>query len=242
MSDDNRLIGIAWENRKLLNNWNVVSNKNLLFILSSEILLASLIVIGDYYIFDSTTIISFINSNIGVSQRLARALMDNLSHMVVGVISWTIISYSQISIYEIIGAAFFSSIIDIDHFISARSLKLGDAISLANRPFLHNSLTLLLVNIFIFVLLSLLNSNKKVNWSLLLFISWFSHHIRDANRRGMWFGSVLTTKPIKDDWYLMIILFMPLVIRFFYQNEINLFYNFFSRNNNNQTKVISHIV
>ena len=54
MSDDNRLIGIAWEKRKLLNNWNVVSNKNLLFILSSEILLASLIVIGVFITVIST--------------------------------------------------------------------------------------------------------------------------------------------------------------------------------------------
>ena len=239
MSDENRLIGVGWENRKLLNNLNIF-NKNFGILFLTEIGLASLIIIGDYFIFDSPSLIAGINKNVGISQRLLRAGMDNLSHMFVGILSWTIISYSKLNTNEILTVAFFSSIIDIDHFISAKSLKLSDAISLDKRPFLHNSLTLLLANAILFVILNVFYSGKKSNWSIIFFIAWFSHHIRDANRRGMWFGSIYTTKPIKDEWYLAIILIAPLVLRYLNQNDAS--YIFSKDFNNTQSKIESHIV
>ena len=241
MNDENRLIGISWDNRKLLNNLNIF-NRNLGFLLFAEISLAALIIIGDYFIFDSPGLITRLNKHVGISQQLLRAGMDNISHMFVGVISWSIISYSKLNTNEILAVAFLSSIIDIDHFISAKSLKLSNAISLANRPFLHNSLTLFLANILFFVLLSVFNSSKKLNWSLILFIAWFSHHIRDANRRGMWFGSIYTTKPIKDEWYLTIILIVPLALRHLYQNDGFILTIFISKNfKNTHSKTESHI-
>ncbi len=240
MNEENRLIGINWNDKNdYLNNWSVIYSKSLGSILLLETILSCLILIGDYFIFDSLTLIAIINKNSSISQGLIRALMDNISHMLIGVLSWLIISYPKLNANEIIATAFFSSIIDIDHFISARSLKLTDAISLSNRPFLHNSLTLLIVNLIIFILLNYFNS-KANYWSTIFFISWFSHHIRDGNRRGVWLGSIHTTKPIKTEQYLIILLFVPLFLRFLKQNSINNL--FLSRINNQAVKIESHIV
>ncbi|CAF1067674.1 unnamed protein product, partial [Brachionus calyciflorus] len=105
----------------------------------------------------------------------------------------------------------------LDHFIAARSFKLQAATSLEKRPFLHNSLFLIISNtILVFI-------DKK--FSLLFFVSWFSHHIRDANRRGLWLGSLYTTSPINDGLYLTFILLTPLLLRYFYSSN-------FIKNNN----------
>jgi hypothetical protein len=243
MNEENRLIGIHWNNNKnVLNNWSLICNKSQGVIILLETTLLCLILIGDYFIFDSNTLISIINKYSGIKQGLIRALMDNLSHMFIGVLSWLIISYPKINTNEIILAAFCSSIIDIDHFIAARSFKLNDAISLANRPFLHNSLTLLIVNLILFILLIVFFNSKAFNWSIIFFIAWFSHHIRDANRRGIWFGSVHTTKPIKTEHYLIILLIGPLFLRFLNQNQISKNNLLFISKINNQTKSESHIV
>ena len=240
MNEENRLIGVSWESKSVLNNLNVVSRLNLGFLFFSEIILASLIVIGDYYVFDSLKVVVFMNEYTNISQRLIRALMDNSIHGLVGVLTWLVIAYPKVDLSELIAAGVLASIIDIDHFISAKSIKLTDAISLPNRPFLHNSLTLFILNIFLFLIFQFINSDKRYKWSILIFIAWFSHHIRDANRRGLWLGSFYTTKPIKDEWYLMIILLMPLFIRFFYQNEKNLIEFFDIKRNINNTR--THIV
>ena len=239
MNEENRLIGINWNDKNYLNNWSVICNKSLGSILLLETILSCLILIGDYFIFDSLTLIAIINKNSSISQGLIRALMDNFSHMLIGVLSWLIITYPKLNANEIIATAFFSSIIDIDHFISARSFRLNDAISLSNRPFLHNSLTLLIINLIIFILFNYFNS-KANSWSIIFFISWFSHHIRDGNRRGVWLGSIHTTKPIKTEQYLIILLFIPLFLRFFKQNSINNL--ILSRINNQTLKIESHIV
>lgn len=216
-NDYDRLIGVKWsqsgESLKVLNNRNVLLNSRSAFILVTEIVLLLLMIIGDYYIFDTAYLILKINQTFHVlSERLIRALMDNASHCFVGVLSWCIISYPKLVLNEILVVGFLSSIIDIDHFISARSMSLHDAISLANRPFLHNSLTLCVLNLILFTCLYLFDPTK-LNWALMFFTAWFSHHIRDANRRGMWFGSVYTSPAIPDAWYLSIITLTPLLLR-----------------------------
>jgi hypothetical protein len=77
---------------------------------------------------------------------------------------------------------------------------------------LHNSMTLCALNLLVFFLFYFVDPTK-INWALMFFISWFSHHIRDANRRGMWFGTLFTSPAIPDYWYLSIITCTPLFLR-----------------------------
>lgn len=192
------------------------------FIITILVIFLGLIcIIGDYYVFDTNSLINLVNKRLGFSERLIRALMDNGCHSLIGALSWFIITYPNTNFLEFILSGFLSSIIDIDHFLSAKSFSLLDAISLPKRPFLHNSLTLLLANCILYIFLKKFSTNNS--WSLLVFVSWFSHHVRDANRRGLWFGPVFTTPPLKDSIYLSIILFMPIFFRYFYQNNYDLF-------------------
>jgi hypothetical protein len=60
-----------------------------------------------------------------------------------------------------------------------------DAVSLSQRPFLHcSSLPLVLL---LLLLAGRVVTGNLLRFGLLLFSSLFSHHLRDATRRGLWF-------------------------------------------------------
>lgn len=61
---------------------------------------------------------------------LRRSLVDNLTHIIIGVFSWLLcISYEKLchpwNIANCLLCGFFASIVDIDHFLMAKSLKLN---------------------------------------------------------------------------------------------------------------------
>lgn len=61
---------------------------------------------------------------------LRRSLVDNLTHIIIGVFSWLLcISYEKVchpwNIANCLLCGFFASIVDIDHFLMAKSLKLN---------------------------------------------------------------------------------------------------------------------
>ena len=189
---------------------------------SGEFSLVLICLIGDYYIFESKLVIDLLKKILFFKENLLRALMDNASHGLIGLISWLVVSYPNTDIYELIASGAIASFIDLDHFISARSLYLSDATSLSTRPFLHNSLTMIILNVIIYAGLSVFYPEKRY-WAVLFFVSWFSHHVRDANRRGLWFGPIYTTSPLKKPVYFGLIALAPLALRFFYNDTKNLF-------------------
>lgn len=198
----------------------------------AEILLAFLCLVGDYYVFDNDILVRKTSAFIGQSERLVRALFDNSIHGIIGCTSWLVVVYPNLN-KDLAVSAFISSIIDIDHFISARSFRVQDAVSLSQRPFLHNSLLMIAINFGLWFV------DKKV--SVLFFISWFSHHIRDANRRGIWFGPIYSTPPLNDGLYHSIILVTPLLVRYIYhssylQNDQN-YIKFLKNYSNNNTNL-----
>lgn len=75
---------------------------------------------------------------------LRRSLVDNLSHIIIGIFSWLLsISYEKLyhpwNIVNCLLCGFFASIVDIDHFLMARSLKLNvSIIFLEGVLFSHN--------------------------------------------------------------------------------------------------------
>jgi hypothetical protein len=198
-------------------------NKSFLFIACAETFLVLLCVFGDYYVFQSLSLINlFLIKSVSIlNETLVRALLDNIIHGLIGFVSWSIITYPNLNYFELVVCWLLASIIDVDHFLSAKSLRLIDAISLQKRPFLHNSLTLLILNLMLFIILACLSPNKKYKWSMIFFCSWFTHHIRDSTRRGMWFGS-FGSFGIRYNVYLMATIGMPLIFRCFYFNKFKL--------------------
>jgi hypothetical protein len=61
-----------------------------------------------------------------------------------------------------------------------------DAVSLSQRPFLHCS-SLPLALLLLLLLVGRMVAGNLLRFGLLLFSSLFSHHLRDATRRGLWF-------------------------------------------------------
>lgn len=45
----------------------------------------------------------------------------------------------------------------------------------------------------------------------MFFIASFSHHLRDADRRGIWLGPFTSTPPIPYKFYTLFIALLPLV-------------------------------
>lgn len=198
-----------------------------IFVLSiTELILGLNCLVGDYFIFKNDTLIRKISELSGFGHGFIRALMDNGSHGFIGFLSWFVVIYPNIDVNQLIISGLISSFIDVDHFISARSFKLQDVTSLSQRPFLHNSLLLIGLNVSVIFL------HKK--FSVLFFVSWFSHHIRDGNRRGLWFGPLYTTQPMNDSLYYITILITPLLIRYFYFSNI-------WQNNGNFYRILSNL-
>ncbi|RNA43897.1 hypothetical protein BpHYR1_026156 [Brachionus plicatilis] len=76
---------------------------------------------------------------------------------------------------------------------------------------------------------------SKMSRLILFFISWFSHHIRDANRRGMWFGPFCTTPSLHDGVYHAFILITPLIVRYVYNSGFCIFLHKRNLNAKNST-------
>lgn len=154
-----------------------------------------------------------------------RALSDNLTHAIVGGLTWTLIlvlskeSLVQ-NLYSILFSFALSSFIDVDHFLSARSWKLSDATSLSRRPFLHCT-TVPIFLWFILILTSTTFNLPSLNhYSWIISASFLSHHIRDATRRGLWFCPLGSTQPIPYYAYIVISMTLPYILYWFMQLRI----------------------
>ncbi|KAK4871458.1 hypothetical protein RN001_016449 [Aquatica leii] len=105
-----------------------------------------------------------------------------------------------------------ASCIDLDHFVVARSFYLKDATSLKSRPPLHCT-TVPVVIVFVLITIAYCQGTK---WLLrLLFIvltAFFSHHTRDAVRRGFWLYPFGTTKAIPYFGYISLTIIIPYIV------------------------------
>ena len=190
----------------------ILLNKTFTIILV-EIALVCLCLLSDYFVFKDEKFKKIINSKTGIGIKYIHVLLDNGSHSLIGLLSCTIFTIPNISIYNLILSAFISSFIDIDHFISAKSFSLDDAVSLPKRPFMHNTATLLAINLII-SLYFIIYKQKQQQIPIIIFMSWFSHHLRDANRHGLWFGYHMCTPPLADHQYIAVTCLIPILFRF----------------------------
>lgn len=160
---------------------NIIFKKSNFMIILLELILMLNCIIGDYVIFKTDKYRNAIIDKLSLKLMHINALLDNSSHALIGLVSWAIVTWPKLDLYDLIICTCMASFIDLDHFISAKSMHLNKAISLDKRPFLHNSLTLTFVNLVFFTILHNYNQ-KKTYLSVLMFVAWFSHHVRDANR------------------------------------------------------------
>ncbi|XP_028139609.1 transmembrane protein 267 [Diabrotica virgifera virgifera] len=144
-----------------------------------------------------------------------QALFDNTTHFLIGGLSWLIVclnskdvSHTE-KIIEVVICSLISSLIDIDHFIEARSINLKNATKLKHRPFLHCSTFPLAFCILLFLTGHVLDNYALKRNGLLLFTAFGSHHTRDATRRGYWFYPFGSTVPLPYIMYIGISCVLP---------------------------------
>ena len=141
-----------------------------------------------------------------ISNTYLRALTDNLTHALISLFATTFLfGWTRPSLLIIAFIA--GSFIDIDHFIRIGSLSLHRALyyQSRNRPFLHNSLHLLIITSILFLFEYFLWKTKYIYYSFIFFLGWSTHHLRDANRRGLTLLPIIETPPINH--YLSIMCF-----------------------------------
>lgn len=151
-----------------------------------------------------------------------RALTDNGTHGLISVFATCFLfgwSRRSLLIFALISGSF----VDIDHFIEVRSLSLHRALhdQPRGRPFLHNSLLLLIITLISFGFEYFLCRYQHVFYSLIFFLGWSTHHLRDAQRRGLTLLPFGETPPI--EYYLpimcIVLVLMKIFQMFFYTSQ-----------------------
>jgi hypothetical protein len=171
-------------NKNTLDNYlirNLVFKKSNFIIILLELVLVLNCIIGDYVIFKTDKYRNIIKDKLNLNLMHVNAILDNSSHAFIGLVSWLIVTWPTLNLNNLVICTCMASFIDLDHFISAKSMYLNRAISLDKRPFLHNSLTLIFLNL-LFLMILYYFYRKKFYLGVLMFIAWFPHHVRDANR------------------------------------------------------------
>ena len=104
-----------------------------------------------------------------------------------------------------------------------------DAVSLPQRPALHNSSIILFLTLAFLGISEIFNdsskheatggNNSSIMTSLRHALPWMfcvalsSHHVRDAARRGLWFSPFGSTSPLPYAVYVLLTLLLPNVVR-----------------------------
>ena len=150
-----------------------------------------------------------------------RAVADSVTHGLVGGWSWVNVvliqgeQFAAVRTLQVVGCVIMATVLDVDHFIAARSLAIKDALKLPNRPFAHNT-TVILAGAALLYLLFHCYPNLGAPFTrglpLMFLISTFSHHLRDADRRGIWLGPLLSTPPIPYKLYPFLIALLPALL------------------------------
>ncbi|CAF3214939.1 unnamed protein product [Rotaria sp. Silwood2] len=141
-----------------------------------------------------------------------RSLTDNLTHGLISVFATSFLfGWTQRSLLIIAFLA--GCFIDIDHFIEVHSLSLNRVLNSQrqDRPFLHNSLFLLTITFVAYGFEYFLCRNQHSYYSIIFFLGWSTHHLRDAQRRGLTLLPLGETSPIYH--YLPIMCFVLVTMK-----------------------------
>ncbi|CAG9790631.1 unnamed protein product [Diatraea saccharalis] len=162
-------------------------------------------VFGDFLVFRS----NFTNSQV------IRAVTDNLVHAIIGCLSAMIFFNHETNLtrqachLNIAFCTMLSSFIDVDHFLVARSLHLKDLFGLKQRGILHCTTTWLIITAILYIYSYIYNKNNIHVATWMIFIAYTTHHLRDANRRGLWLYPFGHTVPVPTVMYIILTMFLP---------------------------------
>ncbi|GFS22551.1 transmembrane protein 267 [Elysia marginata] len=147
---------------------------------------------------------------------IVRAFIDSSTHALVGFFVWAMVENSSLLTdwskwFNCVAAAVLAASVDLDHFLAAGSLSLKKALHLSKRPPFHNTSLVFGVTFAIIVL----NKWRPKTWifALMFLSAWLSHHIRDANHRGLWIFPFGHTSLFSTQLYIGCILVLAFCVR-----------------------------
>ncbi|XP_055895670.1 transmembrane protein 267-like isoform X2 [Biomphalaria glabrata] len=174
-------------------------------------LLSMVCLLGDYILVKL--------SGIQENGNILRAVTDSTTHASVGALVWAVAEG-----YEFLGekkkwlnvlfCAFLAASVDLDHFMAAGSLDLKKALHLQHRPPFHIT-SLIPAVVFLCWIIGYYRPSMKV-FSLMFLASWLSHHLRDANHRGLWLAPFGHTPVFPSVVYIFLIVVLSLIVRICY--------------------------
>ncbi|KAK7497776.1 hypothetical protein BaRGS_00010910 [Batillaria attramentaria] len=182
----------------------VFCNQVLLF----SLLLAATSLIGDK-----------LATRLSQADLLWRALQDSITHGVVGMLSWAVVETPGLEACKwmsCVVCGILASAIDVDHFLAAKSLQLQDAVNLKHRPPFHSTSLVLMLTSTLWCVSSLLPTLPLKKPALLLLTAWLSHHLRDANRRGLWFPPIGSSPPLPSVVYIGSTVLLAVCVHYLY--------------------------
>ncbi|XP_045783569.1 transmembrane protein 267 isoform X2 [Maniola jurtina] len=166
--------------------------------------------LGDYMVFKSKY----------SSNQVFRAFADTSVHGAIGF--WSALLFfscginvtTQAWLYNVLFCSAMSSLIEVDHFIVAKSFNLKDIANVNRRGVFHNTSFCVIVTA---ILIILTHIARKINvhlFTYMLLLAFTSHHIRDGNRRGIWLYSSTHTQPLGKCLYMFLICLLPCVFAY----------------------------
>ncbi|XP_076373976.1 transmembrane protein 267 isoform X2 [Tachypleus tridentatus] len=156
-----------------------------------------------------------------------RVLTDNSTHGLIAVISWILVAVSGTAtrfdepsniflkslLAEALLCGFIACVVDLDHFMMAKSFRLKDALNLGSRPPFHCTSVLFLASLCIVIFAVVLKISWLVKLGLLFTVAVLSHHLRDSVRRGLWLWPLSSTRPLAYWLYCILLVSLPLFIQ-----------------------------
>ncbi|XP_026483177.2 transmembrane protein 267 [Vanessa tameamea] len=167
--------------------------------------------LGDYVVFKSKY----------SSSQLFRALADSSTHGAIGFLS-ALLFFSNIKItnqaciYNTIFCTFMSSVIDVDHFILARSIYLKDLNNVSQRGILHCTTFMMLVTSILALYSHIIHKINIYIVTYMIVLAFTSHHLRDGNRRGLWLCPFGHTMSIPKFIYVILICILPILFSYLF--------------------------
>lgn len=159
---------------------------------------------SECYMRNSLQIYNYFQSHFGLKEQTVTTLVDSIANFAVASLTWLILA-SPILVNpftEVFCTGLISSLIDLDRlfhrFVEQSQPSNYYNVAAQPRAFLHNSFTLLVLNVALWRCLSPIYGEYQAGRvGLMFFIAWFTHHAKDAHRNGFWFGSWFKTMPVK---------------------------------------------
>jgi len=140
------------------------------------------------------------------SHKLFKCISDNGTHFLIAILSWMFIEeidFSTIPVGSLLLCGMMASVIDLDHFVAARSFNIHEATSLSFRPILHWTTLPVTCFVFLVILALILYSLNLYTFAWMFLTAFITHHWRDGYRRGLWIYPLPSIPPFSYSIYLI---------------------------------------